>query len=78
VVRTLETGEVSRVALDTGELTPIARLPPTPPSPLSDDHLVILPGGDLIAIDRELGANVAKIRVERGETGSSAPGESTR
>jgi hypothetical protein len=72
VVRTLETGEVSRVALDTGELTPIAQLPPTPLSSLSDDHLVIPPGGDLLAIHRELGANVAKVQLEPGTAAPDA------
>jgi hypothetical protein len=68
VVRALETGEVSRVALDTGELTPIARLGPTPLTLVFDDHLVMPPGGDVLAIHRELRANVAKVRVEPIET----------
>jgi hypothetical protein len=72
VVRALETGEVSRVALDTGELTPIVQLAPTPLTLVSDDHLVMPPGGDLLAIHRELGANVAKVRVD--DTAPAATG----
>ncbi|HEX3765940.1 MAG TPA: protein kinase [Kofleriaceae bacterium] len=71
LVRALQTGEVWRVALDTGTLTPIAQLPSTPLGLLFDDHLVVPPGGDLIAIDRELGANIARVRLD------DAPAEPT-
>ncbi|HEX3478557.1 MAG TPA: protein kinase [Kofleriaceae bacterium] len=74
VVRALETGEVSRVALDTGELTPLAQLAPTPLSLMYDDHLVMPRGGDLLAIRRELGANVAKVRLD--DTAPAAAGGS--
>jgi protein kinase-like protein len=61
LVRSLQTGVVSRVALDTGELTRLAQLPETPLSQLFDDHLVALDGGDLLAVNHELGADVAMI-----------------
>jgi hypothetical protein len=61
LVRAYLTGEISRVALDTGELTPIARVAAMPPDRLFDDHVMTLPGGDLLAINRELGANVATV-----------------
>ncbi|HEY0476068.1 MAG TPA: serine/threonine-protein kinase [Kofleriaceae bacterium] len=61
VVRALETGVVSRVALDTGELTPFARLPPTPLSRVFDDHLMFLADGDLLGVEVELGVNVAVV-----------------
>jgi hypothetical protein len=72
VVRALETGEVSSVALDTGDLTPIAQLAPTPLTLVSDDHLVMPPGGDLLAIHREFGASVAKVRLD--DTAPAAAG----
>jgi hypothetical protein len=65
LVRAFETGVVSRVALDTGELTPIARLAAMPPGRLVDDHVMTLPGGDLLAVNTELGANVAVVRPGR-------------
>ncbi|HEX7839383.1 MAG TPA: hypothetical protein VF469_18020, partial [Kofleriaceae bacterium] len=65
LVRALETGAVSRIAQGTGELTPIAQLPPTPLSRLFDDHVMTLASGDLLAVKHELGANVAVIRPER-------------
>jgi hypothetical protein len=64
LVRALQTGEVWRVALDTGKLTPFAKLPPTPIGPPFDDHLVVTPGDDLLAIDREFGVNVAQVWLE--------------
>jgi len=63
VVRALQTGEVWHVALDTGALTPIAQLPSTPLGLLFDDHLASVPDGDLLAVDRELGANIARVRL---------------
>jgi hypothetical protein len=65
LVRAFETGVVSRVAQDTGELTPIATLTPTPSGRLVDDHVMTLANGDLLAVKHELGANVAVIRPER-------------
>jgi len=52
------------VALDTGELTPIAKLPPQQLSFRYDDHVMCLPGGDLLAVNHELGTNVAVVRPE--------------
>jgi WD40 repeat protein len=62
LVCALETGELSRVTLDTGALTPIAQLPATPVSRLFDDHLMTLTGGDLLAVEIELGINVLAVR----------------
>jgi len=53
---------VSMVALDTGELTPIAKLPPQQYSFHYDDHVMLLAGGDLLAVNHELGTNVAVVR----------------
>jgi hypothetical protein len=66
LVRALETGVVSSVALDTGALTPIARLPPTPLSRVFDDHLMILADGDLLGAEIELGVNVAVVSPDDG------------
>jgi len=60
LVRVLDTGVVARVALDTGELTPIARLPAMRlHSSLNHEHLLALPDGDLLAVNTEPGMNVA-------------------
>jgi dipeptidyl aminopeptidase/acylaminoacyl peptidase len=61
LVRALDTGVVSRVALDTGELTPIARLPPTPLGRMFDHHLMALADGDLLGAEIELGVNVEMV-----------------
>jgi len=63
LVRALETGVVSRVDLTTGKLTPIAQ----PPAGLqwssrNDEHLLTLPGGDLLAVETEPGLNVSVVR----------------
>jgi serine/threonine protein kinase len=62
LVRALDTGVVSRVALDTGEVTPFAQLVPTPTSRVFDDHLMILADGDLLAVEIDLGISVVAIR----------------
>jgi hypothetical protein len=66
LVRALDTGTVFRVDLsagrDTGEITAIAQLPPIPLSRVFDDHLMTLADGDLLAVERELGINVAAVR----------------
>jgi hypothetical protein len=54
-------GVVSRVALDTGELTPVAKLPPQQLSYRHDDHRMPLAGGDLLAVNHELGTSVAMV-----------------
>jgi hypothetical protein len=64
IVRTLETGAVSRVALDTGALTPIAQLPPTPVRSSFDDHVMTLADGDLLAVEVELGIAVSAVRAD--------------
>ncbi len=61
LVRAFDTGKVSRVALDTGELTPIAQLPRMPLSRVFDDHLMTLADGDLLAAELELGINIAVV-----------------
>jgi serine/threonine protein kinase len=61
IVRTLDTGAVSRVALDTGELTPIAQLPPIPLRSSFDDHVMTLADGDLLAVEIELGIDVSAV-----------------
>ena len=60
IVRALD-GAVSRVALDTGELAQIAKLPPQQLSYRYDDHVMALAGGDLLAVNHELGTNVAMV-----------------
>jgi serine/threonine protein kinase len=62
IVRTLDTGAVSRVALDTGELTPIAQLPKTPIRSPFDDHVMTLADGDLLAAEIQLGIAVSAVR----------------
>jgi len=64
IVRTLDTGAVSRVALDTGELTPIAQTPPSPVRSSFDDHVMTLADGDLLAVEIELGITVSAVRSE--------------
>jgi hypothetical protein len=64
LVRSLQTGVVSQVALDTGVATQIAQLPETPLSQLYDDHLVALDNGDLLAVNHEIGADVAMVGPE--------------
>ncbi|HEY0476067.1 MAG TPA: protein kinase [Kofleriaceae bacterium] len=54
MVRALETGVLSRVALDTGALTPIAQLRETPVSRPFDNRVMTLAGGDLLAVDVDL------------------------
>jgi hypothetical protein len=54
-------GAVSRVALDTGELAPVAKLPPQQFSFRYDDHVMPLAGGDFLAVNHELGTNVAVV-----------------
>src|SRR5215510_4029237 len=58
LVRALQTGVVSRIALDTGKLTPIAKLAATPLSQLFDDRLMTLANGDLLAVNNDLGTDV--------------------
>ncbi|HEX3473726.1 MAG TPA: protein kinase [Kofleriaceae bacterium] len=58
LVRALD-GAVSRVALDTGERVQIAKLPAQQQSYRYDDHVMPLAGGDLLAVNHELGTNVA-------------------
>jgi dipeptidyl aminopeptidase/acylaminoacyl peptidase len=62
LVRSLETGVVSRVAPGTGALTRIAQLPWTPQDEVYDDHLMTLPDGDLLAVEIELTLRVAAVR----------------
>jgi hypothetical protein len=57
-------GVVSRIAPDTGELTPIAKLPAQQLSYRYDDHVMPLTGGDLLAVNHELGTSVAVVRGE--------------
>ena len=64
IVRTLDTGAVSRVALDTGELTPIAQLPRIPLRSSFDDHVMTLANGDLLAVAIDLGIDVSEVRSE--------------
>jgi hypothetical protein len=54
-------GVVSRVALDTGELAQIAKLPAQQLSYRYDDHVMTLTDGDLLAVNHEFGTNVATI-----------------
>jgi hypothetical protein len=75
LVRALETGLVSRVALDTHKLTPIAELPPVPLRRLFDDQVMTLPGGDLLAVNHTLGATVATVGTGVGPTATGAPGD---
>jgi hypothetical protein len=63
-VRALETGTVSRVALDSGELTPIAELPPTPVSQPFDHHVMALANGDLLAVEIQLNINVLEVGLQ--------------
>jgi hypothetical protein len=62
LVRALETGIVSRVALDTGAVAPVAQLPPTPVRTSFDDHVMTLADGDLLAVEIELGIEVLAVR----------------
>jgi Protein kinase domain len=71
LVRALDTGAVSRVALDTGELTPFAQLATTPLSRVFDDHLMILADGDLLAVEIDLGISVVAIRPDDATRPSS-------
>jgi serine/threonine protein kinase/dipeptidyl aminopeptidase/acylaminoacyl peptidase len=65
VVRALDTGMVSQVALDTGALTPIARLPVMRMhSSLNHEHVLALPDGDLLAVNTEPGLNVSVVEPE--------------
>jgi WD40-like Beta Propeller Repeat len=64
LVQALETGAVSRVALDTGELTPVTQLAPISMMAGYADPLMTLPDGDLLATQTELGLNVSLVRVE--------------
>jgi serine/threonine protein kinase len=62
LVRALETGVVSKVDLTTGELTKITQLPPMFLATSNDEHLLPLPGGDLLAVETEPGMNVSVVR----------------
>jgi hypothetical protein len=62
LMRVAPDGAVSRVALDTGELAPFAKLPPQQFSFRYDDHVMPLAGGDFLAVNHELGTNVAVVR----------------
>jgi hypothetical protein len=53
LVRALETGVVSRVVLETGELIPVARLPAVPMRRLFDEHLMTL-----LAVDIDRGCQI--------------------
>jgi serine/threonine protein kinase len=64
LVRALDTGAVSRVALDTGELTPIAQLPPIPLRSSFDDHVMTLANGDLLAVEIKLGIVVSAVHTD--------------
>ncbi|HEX8110867.1 MAG TPA: hypothetical protein VF516_24210, partial [Kofleriaceae bacterium] len=57
-VRALGTGVVSRVALGTGELTPVARLPKMPLHPRFDTRLMFAADGNLLAPHVELGMDI--------------------
>jgi len=61
LVRAFDTGKVSRVALDTGTLTPIAQLPRMPLDRPFDDHLMTLANGDLLAVELDPGINVVAV-----------------
>jgi WD40 repeat protein len=61
IVRALDTGVVSRVALDTGELTPVAQLLPIPLRSSFDDHVMTLADGDLLAVEIKLGIVVSAV-----------------
>ena len=63
-MRALDTGAVSRVALDTGELTPIAQLPPIPLRSSFDDHVMTLANGDLLAVEIKLGIVVSAVHTD--------------
>ncbi|HEX7839384.1 MAG TPA: serine/threonine-protein kinase [Kofleriaceae bacterium] len=73
LVRARGTGQVWRVALDTGELTQIAQLPPAPLIYLFDDQLKALPDGDLLAVDVDLAIDVYAAVPDNPEP--LAPGE---
>jgi len=75
LVRAMETGRVSRVALDTGELTTIAQLQPTPMSRLFDNHLMTLPDGDLLAVNIDLGINV-EVAISGEDSGTASATQS--
>ncbi|HEX2689342.1 MAG TPA: hypothetical protein VHN14_22125, partial [Kofleriaceae bacterium] len=63
LVRALETGVVSRVDLTTRKLTPIAQLPAIFVwISLNGEHLLTLPGGDLLAVETEFGMNISVVR----------------
>jgi hypothetical protein len=57
-VRAQETGVVSRVALDTGALTPVAQLPEMPLSDPFDNRLMFPADGGVLAVEIELGLNL--------------------
>ncbi|HEU4732862.1 MAG TPA: protein kinase, partial [Kofleriaceae bacterium] len=60
LVRVLDTGLVAQVDLETGALTPIARLPAMLlNSSLNHEHLLSLPDGDILAVDTEPNMNVS-------------------
>jgi hypothetical protein len=68
LVRVLDTGVVARVALDTGELTPIAQLPAMLlHSSLNHEHVLALPDGDLLAVNTEPGMNVSVVQPDDEE-----------
>jgi hypothetical protein len=57
-VRALETGVVSRVAFDTGELTPVMQLPEMPRSAPFDNRLMFPADGDILTVEVELSLNL--------------------
>jgi tRNA A-37 threonylcarbamoyl transferase component Bud32 len=63
-VRAIESGVVSRVALDTGALTPIAQRPETPLDSELFNHLMVLPDGDVLAVETELNINLFEVRTD--------------
>ncbi|HEY6178702.1 MAG TPA: hypothetical protein VIX73_29830, partial [Kofleriaceae bacterium] len=71
LVRSLQTGVVSRVDLETGELTLIARLPPTPLNEVFDDHLVVIPYGDVLAVNHLIEVQIATVREDAPSRRSS-------
>jgi serine/threonine protein kinase len=78
LLRALETGAVSRADLTTGALTPIAQLPAMLlASSLNHEHLLTLPGGDLLAVETEPGMNVSVVRSD-GELSQALPGQPSR
>jgi len=59
-VRALQTGMVSRVALDTGALTPVVQLLEVPCSGPCDSRLMFPEDGDILAVDIELSLSLSE------------------